>query len=248
MAIRLCSIECCFIHPLETDAYNQSFVDDIRGWNQICDRLHIWDYVINYAHSICPFPNLHVLKPNINFFISNGAAGIYEEACYFTKGSEFQELRSYIIAKTLWDPSYDTDQAIDEFCAAYYGAATPYIRQYINLVHESAQSIADMHVRIFSPPSAGYLTPQVLAKSRELFDQAEAAVREDEQLLHRVQVARLPIMYAQIALAEEGKDVGALAKRFEKIARDEGITRVREGGSLATLDAWLDSLRANRGS
>ena len=227
VAVRLCSIECCFIHPLETDPYNASFVDDIKGWNRICDRLHIWDYVINYAHSICPFPNLYVLKPNINFFINNGVTGIYEEACYFTRGSELQELRSYVIAKLLWDPSYDTDQAIDEFCAAYYGAAGDHVRQYINLVHESAQSIPDMHVRIYSPPSVGYLTPEVLAKSRELFDQGEAAVKDEEKLLHRVQVARLPIMYAQIALATGG----AFVERGDKLVQ-EGHRCDRAGRAL----------------
>ena len=255
VAVRLCSIECCFIHPLETDPFNKAFVDDIRGWNAICDRLHIWDYVINYAHSICPFPNLYVLKPNINFFVNNGVTGIYEEACYFTKGSELQELRTYIMAKTLWDPSYDTDKAIDEFCEAYYGPAARQIREYINLIHESTQQDPKLHVRIYTHPRA-YVFPEVIAESRDLFDQAEEAVKDDERLLHRVQVARLPIIYAEIALAtggvfaerddklvqEGGADVSALAERFEKIARAEGVTRVREGGPLASLDAWLESI------
>ncbi|MFQ6132115.1 MAG: DUF4838 domain-containing protein [Armatimonadota bacterium] len=256
VAVRLCSIECCFIHPLATDPYNASFVDDIVGWSKICDRLHIWDYVINYAHTIMPFPNLYVLKPNINFFIEHGVTGIYEEACYYTKGAELAELRTYVMAKTLWDPSYDTDKAIDEFCAAYYGAAAPYVREYIDLVHESAQSIPDMHVRIYSPPSVGYLTPEVLERSQELFDRAEAAVREDPTLLHRVQVARLPLIYSQIALAQQAVyveqgdqlvpkasvDIPRLAREFERIARAEGLTMVREGGAHRMLDAWLASL------
>ena len=256
VAVRLCSIECCFIHPLETDEYNKTFVDDIEGWNAICDRLHIWDYVINYAHSICPFPNFYVLGPNIDFFIRNGVTGIYEEACYYTPGSELQELRTYVMAKLLWDPSYDTDKAIDEFCRGYWGPAGTYIRQFINTVHESAQSIPDMHVRIYSPPSVGYLTDEVLSKSDALFDQAEAAVADDPVLLHRVEVARLPVLYTRIALAtsgaytrdgdalvqSEGTDVSALAEQFERIARAAGVTKVREGGPLASLDAWLASL------
>jgi hypothetical protein len=252
----LCSIECCFIHPLATDPFNKSFVDDIRGWSKICQRLWIWDYIINYAHSIMPFPNLYVLKPNINFFLQNGVTGIYEESCYYTKGSELQELRNYIIAKTLWDPSYDTDKAIDEFCAAYYGAAAPMVREYINTIQQSAQSLSDVHVRIYSPPSVGYLTPEVLAKSAELFDRAERAVRDDPVLLHRVEVARLPLLYSQIVLGqgstyvEQGDRlvttssaaIPDLARKFERIARAEGVTRLREGGPLADLDAWLESL------
>jgi len=252
----LCSIECCFTHPLGTDPANKSFVDDIRGWSKICKRLWIWDYIINYAHSIMPFPNLYVLKPNINFFEQNGVTGIYEESCYYTKGSELQELRNYIIAKTLWDPSYDTDKAIDEFCAAYYGKAAPDIRAYLNLVQRSAQSNPDMHVRIYSPPSVGYLTPEVLSKSAELFDHAQQAVRDDPVLLHRVEVARLPLLYSQIVLGRgtthvEQDDrlvttssaaIPGLAREFGRIARAEGVTHLREGGPQASLDAWLESL------
>ena len=256
VAIRLCSIECCFIHALENDAYNATFVDDIVGWSKICNRLHIWDYVINYAHTIMPFPNLYVLRPNIDFFINHGVTGIYEEACYYTRGAELAELRTYVMAKTLWDPTYDTDAAIDEFCAAYYGDAGPYIRRFINLVHESAQSIPDMHVRIYSSPNVGYLTQEVLEESERLFNRAEAAVRNDPELLHRVEVARMPLLYSQISLAQsptylerDGRliseataDIPRLARRFERIAKAEGCTRVREGGSANTVDTWLETL------
>lgn len=253
--ICLCSIECCFIHPLETCPDNASFVEDIKGWNRICNRLWIWDYVINYAHSICPFPNLYVLKPNIQFYIKNGVKGIYEESCYFTKGSELQELRNYIIAKTLWDPNYDTDKAIDEFCAAYYGPAAPHIRRYINLIHRETQKDPALHVRIYTHPR-DYVTPEMIREARTLFDEAEAAVRSDPVRLHRVQVARLPILYAEIVLAQSGHwveedgrlvqrnatNIGALAQEFERIARAEGVSMVREGGPDAPLDAWLKSL------
>ena len=256
VAVRLCSIECCFIHPLETDPFNKTFVDDIVGWNEICDRLHIWDYVINYAHSICPFPNLYVLKPNINFFIDHGVTGIYEEANYYSKGGELAELRTYIMAKTLWDPSYDTDVVIDEFLKGYYGRAAKPIRQYLDLVHESAQSKPEMHVRIYSPPGVGYLTPEVLTRSVGLFDEAEGAVRDDATLLHRVQVARLPLIYSRVALSRGGAyredgdrlvqegdaDVGALLDRFERICKAEGVTRVREGGPHAAVEAWLEAM------
>jgi len=253
--ICLCSIECCFIHPLATDPYNASFMEDIKGWSKICDRLWIWDYVINYAHSICPFPNLYVLKPNIQFFLANGVKGIYEESCYFTRGSELQELRNYIIAKTLWDPSYDTDKAIREFCDAYYGAASAQIQRYLRLIHEETQRDPNKHIMIYTHPR-DYVTPEMIARARQIFDEAEAAVRDDAVRLHRVQVARLPIIYAEIVLAQSGKwmekdgklvqeggtDIGALADQFERIARAEGVTMVREGGPDATLDAWLKSL------
>lgn len=253
--ICLCSIECCFIHPLGEDAFNKSFVDDIVGWSRICNRLWIWDYVINYAHSICPFPNLNVLRPNIRFFIGHGVKGIYEESCYYTKGSELQELRNYLLAQALWNPDCDTGKATGEFCAAYYGAAGPFVRRYIDLIHTATQQNAKLHVAIYTHPR-DYVTPEMISQSQALFDHAVAAVKDDPVRLHRVEVARLPIIYAAITLAtagalsehgdrlaqEGGTDVSALAQEFERIARAEGVTMVREGGPDALLDAWLASI------
>jgi len=252
VCVRLCSIECCFIHPLATDEFNATFRDDIVGWSKICDRLYIWDYVINYSHSIMPFPNLYVLKPNIAFFIKNGVKGIYEEACYFTRGAELAELRSYILAKALWDPTYNTDRAINEFLDGYYERAAPYIRLYINLTHAYCQTTTE-HIRINSPPQSKYLNAEVLDKSATLFDHAEKVAANNPTVLHRVEVARLPIIYTRIARALSSRDatdklgreeVLALIERFETIARKEKVTHVREGRpESASLDAWLKRVR-----
>jgi|GEM_PF-290719 len=252
VVVRLCSIECCFVHPLETCPFNASFRTDIQNWAKMSNRLWIWDYVINYAHTIMPFPNLYSLKPNINFYIKNGVTGIYEESDYYTKGGEMAELRTWIMAKTLWDPTYDTDKAIDEFLPAYFGNAAPFIRSYVNLIHKQVKDNPNTHIMIYSPPTAGNLTPEIIKRSNELFDAAEDAVKNDDKLLHRVQVARLPIMYTMIAMGysgyvEDGNALvvpknridGGLAAAFEKIARKEGVTMINEG---TTLDTWLNSL------
>lgn len=256
VCVRLCSIECCFAHPLETDPYNASFVRDIQEWAKRCNRLYIWDYVINYAHSLQPFPNLFVIQPNIDFFTRNHVKGVYEEANYFSKGGELAELRTYLMAKCLWDPKYDTNKALNEFLAGYYGPAARPLRQYLDLIHAPTKN-PDMHLRIYSPPSAGNLTPELIAKAVKLFDEAERRVAGDPVVLHRVRVARLPIMYAQVMLAKgsyrlegeklvvstpAGPDVHGLLDRFEKIARTEGVTRISERRD-GTLDNWLRSSR-----
>jgi hypothetical protein len=237
VVVRLSNIECCFVHPLESDPYNASFREDLEAWAKVTDRLWIWDYVINYAHCILPFPNLYVLKPNIEYFIANSVTGIYEEANYFSPGGELAELRSYVIAKTLWDPSYDTDRAINEFVAGYYGPAATPIRDYIDLIRKEMAARPDLHVRIYAPPEIGYLTPEVLARSAELFDRAEAAAAGDPILQHRVEVARLPVVYAQAMLGKQTRaSREALVNRFERIAQAEGITMV---GEPYPLTRWL---------
>jgi hypothetical protein len=244
VCVRLCSIECCFAHPLDECEANRSFVDDIRGWNKLCDRLYVWDYVINYANSIMPFPDLMVLAPNIRFFVANGVKGMYEEACYFTKGSEWAELRTWIIAKTLWDPSYGTDRAIDEFLAAYYGAAAGTLRGYIDLTQRQVAEHKDWHARIFDKPEMPYLGAEFIVEALRLFDQAEGQVAGSPVQAHRVAVARLPILYLQIVRAKAGDaDAAALVARFEAVARKEGVTMVREWAGAGQLDVWLKAQR-----
>ncbi|MFW6161876.1 MAG: DUF4838 domain-containing protein, partial [Planctomycetota bacterium] len=257
VCVRLCTIECDFARPLDesTHPQNVKFVEDIKGWNRICDRLYIWDYIIDYGHSVMPWPNLYALQGNIQFFVNHGVKGLYEEACYFTRGSEFAELRTWIIAKQMWDPSYDTDRAIDEFLAGYYGPAATPIRRYIDLLHKPVKENPKLYIHIWTPPTAPYLTDEFIAESVKLFDQAEAAVQDDPERLHRVQVARLPIMYVQIATAKmgyreqadalvstRGTDVQALVDRFVTIAKKEGLTRIRENRRTGALDTWLENL------
>ncbi len=254
VTVRLCSIECCFTHPLTTpgDPENEKFVADIREWAKICERLYVWDYVINYSHSIMPFPNLYSLKENINFFVANNVKGIYEEACYFTKGGEFAELRTWIVAKTLWDPTYDTDRAIIEFLTGYYGAAAVPLREYVTLTHEKVRR-ENHHFTIRTPPTAPAFSKELIDRSVALFDQAEAAVKDDPKRLHRVQVARLPITYVRIAQgidklkkrvkgAPSREQIAQWLGAFERVAKKEGITHVREG-QRGEIKAWLKKMR-----
>jgi len=244
VCVRLCSIECCFAHPLETDPFNKTFVDDIRAWNQICNRLYIWDYIINYHHSVMPFPNLRSLRPNIRFFIDHGVKGLYEEACYFTPASEWAELRTWIIAKTMWNPDYDTDWAIDEFLAGYYGPAAWPLRQTIDLVHKQVVEHADWHATIWAKPTSPWLRQEVLDRCVRYFDQAEAAVVDDPVLTQRVAIARLPVRYTRIVTAKPGDaKAAAWLRTFETIARKAGLTTVREHGGTGRLDIWLAAQR-----
>ena len=250
--VRLCSIECCFSHSLDTCPENKSFVEDIVGWSKLTNRLHIWDYVINYRHCLQPFPNLRVLLPNIKFFIDHGVTGIYEEANYFSKGGEFAELRSYIMAKCLWDTDTDVEKAIEEFTDAYYGAAAPMIRQYIANLHDTVCDRNNTHIRIWTSASEMF-NAGFLEDAEELFRQAEAAVSSDPVRLHRVKVAHLGIQYAMLAMSDsrlmlEGEKLVPLLKVDKKTIDDiyatikaEGITHVREGGP-GSAESWVRSV------
>lgn len=255
VAVRLCTVECCFSHPLESCPFNKKFVEDLHGWSKICNRLYIWDYAINFSHSVMPYPNLEVIQPNIDFLVRHGAKGIYEEADFFSTGGELAELRAYLINKALWNPHTDNAKNIREFLDSFYGPAAPFIATYIKNLHELVCGNPDMHIRIETPPSYHLNEPEFLKEAIGLFMAAREAVKDSATFLHRVNVAMLPVIYTQYTLGsrlykrhEKSLELDAesdnreLLTIFEDTVKKEGITKLCEGKGLPPLE-WVTGMR-----
>lgn len=226
--VRLCSIECCFAHPLETCAHNKSFVDDIVAWSKITDNLYLWDYVVSFGHYLLPFPNFDVLGPNAQFFAAHGVKGIFEEGAYQSDAAELSELRAYVLAKVLWNPKADVKKAIQEFTDAVYGEAGPEVREYLDLLQSTVRD-KPIHVTIGANPGAKYLKDDFLDKAEALFDRGAAKVK-DPGALKRLRKARLCLDY--LRLVRTKRTDPAYNKRVEAFfaACDEfGMKQINEG-------------------
>ena len=151
--IRLCSIECCFTHALsdETCAQNREFKKDIEEWAAICDNLYIWDYTYNAETYFSFFPNFDVLWDNVQFYKNHNVTGVFLEGQQVSVSGEFAELRSYLLAKLLWDPDMTEEEYyayMDEFLQYYYGAGWEKIKEYMTTM--TAHAIKhNTHVGIF---------------------------------------------------------------------------------------------------
>lgn len=254
--VRLCSIECSFSQPL-ADERNSAFRDDIIGWSKICNRLYIWDYTTNFRHHIMPHPNLRVLGPNVTFFADHHVKGIFEQGAYTTNGAEMAELRAWVLAKLLWDPSRDGQALIDEFIEGYYGRAAPHIKAYLNVTHDAVEASGDW-LGCFSPHTAKFLNFDTLARGWTCLRAAEQAVQEDPALRFRAQVAQLPVMYTFMMrwdeLRQAAQTSGAAGPmpaaieethgRFMELARKKSITRLDEWNEgFGALDKALERSR-----
>ena len=143
VCIRLCSIECHFNHPLTTENCSvcSAFRYDLVEWSKICENIYIWDYTTDFSYYISFFPNLHVLRENMQFFADHNVKGMFEQGNGQGLSGEFGELRAYLLAKLMMYP-YMTEEEyyahMDEFLAAYYGAGWKNIRSYIDQVSSLA--------------------------------------------------------------------------------------------------------------
>ncbi|MGQ9770267.1 MAG: DUF4838 domain-containing protein [Thermogutta sp.] len=242
--IRLCSIECCFSHPLAKCDLpaNRAFVEDLRGWAKIANRLWVWDYVTDFRHYYLPFPNQRVRNDNIKLFVENNVKGIFEQDTYNTPNSELAALGGYMTAKFLWNPDYDEDLAMNEFLDGYYGAAAPMIRKYIDMLHDRVER-ENIHCNIWIPPTHPHLTDELLAEADQLWQSAEEAVKEDLTLVRRVKIGRMSVDYAileRARLAPDKEPLSSLAKKrfqpFIGAIQMAGVTRLNEWNPLNLND------------
>jgi hypothetical protein len=219
--IMLCSIEMRRDRPFAeaSDTVSTAFVRDVKDWSKIANDIIVWDYVIQFPNLISPFPNLHVLQPNLQFFAENGVTAMFEQGNREV-GGEFAELRTYLISKLLWNPYENVDTLMNDFLSGYYGAAGKPIRKYIDEMREALLA-SDKPLGIFESPnkaSESYLTWPLIDKYGTLFDEAERAVADSADILERVKIARLPLDFAIMEQCKKNfyGDHGAFVKAWDK--------------------------------
>ena len=183
--IRLCSILCCFSHPLDTKKCNGKFYKDLTDWAKICDRLYIWDYATNYVHTCTVFPNFGVIQKNMQIFYENNVKGMYVEGNYYMNrcDTEFGELRAYMISKCMQDPYCDLDKEVAGFCDAYYGPGGKYVKKIVDTFTRHSGSF-DGEMAIYYG-SWACMRPFTAIEARiidGLWKKAENAAETDEQL------------------------------------------------------------------
>ncbi len=241
--VRLCNIECSRNKPFSVLAKDPSnpaceFLRNVREWSAITDRLYLWDYCTNFNNYLQPFPDIYNLAENIRFYRDCGIQGVLEQGNFsYGGGAALDDLKSYVIAKLLWDPDQDVNLLIREFTDGVYGQAAPAMRAYIDLISQAVSGELPMH--IFDRPSAAYLTDALLDECAQLFDQAEKAA-ENETVRERVRRERLSVEFAMAArIANDAERIAAVDALAEKLKHFR-LTEIRE---RQPIEETLDSMK-----
>lgn len=248
--VRICSIECCFAHPLSDSKCkeNADFQKDILDWQKICNRIYVWDYTTNYANYNGPFPDFGVLDKNMKFYVENNVKGMYAEGNYQAAESngEFAELRSYLLSRLMWDPYMENyDDEMLGFCCAYYGEAGPYIKQYIDMTVANTGTL-NTHMTIYrdmKDKSVLRLNLIERYQMNALWEKAKNCNLTEEQL-KRVQLSEISWRYwksnnrvCEFTSLQSGVKRAEQNKQLYKDMKRLGITRLSEGeGGLLSSD------------
>jgi len=217
VVVRLCNIECCFAHPLNAGCpQNQSFMEDLSGWSKIAPHLFIWDYVVDYAQYMAPWPNFQVLGPNIQTFRDNHAIGVFEEAQYQSAGGEFDEMKSWVLTKLLWNPQQDVNDLVKDYIYGVYGKAAPKVMAYYLLCQSVVKP--DTHFGIYIKEHDPIYSDEFIKKGLNLLDDAKK-VADNVQIAARVDRVNMQLLYLQsVRDPEEAISDGTWAE-FVRLAR-----------------------------
>jgi len=236
--ITLCSIECDRSGPITEKCTD--FAEDIRAWNAITNNIRIWDYTTQFTNFLAPFPNMHTLKPNIEFLSDNNAKWIFEQ--HSNNPSELFELRSYITAKLLWNPTLNYNDLLTEFTNGYYGDAGVYVKNYVDLVHQKIQENPDFFLFLYGDPSQGFdsfLNPELLATYDGFFRDALLAVKDNAVLTKRVKEASISVNYAILEASKKG-----LTNELSLVVNGDGAEKLINPAVSNRLEAFLATCKA----
>ena len=213
--IMLCDIDCCREVTLTENASGQAFMKAMKGWSEKTRNIFVWDYGINFDNYLVPFPNFHIMAENIRLFRDHHTQMHFSQIAG-SRGGDFAEMRTWLVAKLMWNPDADMEELLQTFINGYYGEAAPYIYRYVKMV-EGALMGSGQRLWIYDSPVShkyGMLKTVLMDRYKALFDQAEAAVKDDSTHLARVQRTRLPLLYSELEIERTNAD-----KDFESLTQ-----------------------------
>ena len=251
--IQLCSIECCVLHPINDPncKKNVQFCQDLANWGAMCKNISIWNYNTNFSNYLLPCPNLWVIEPNIRYFVANNAMGIFMQAAGNALGAELSDLRNYVMANLLWDPTRSGRKLIDEFLDLHYGRSAGPIRRFIHLTHENALA-SGLHPNCFGRAKNYAIDESIARAGLDAFAEA-MELAENDAVRARVEKASICAYRAAIEPIWYAKDkskvdpvlvqrMRPLVKRFLELCDTYGITNASERSKIEAESERLERI------
>lgn len=233
VVIRLCGAG----DPLST--VDKDFKKLVEEWAMISNQLFIWTYVTNFKNFLLPYPNLPVLAPNIRFFADNKTVGVFMQGDGETVCGDFVELRAWLLAHLMWNPSLDEKILIREFMDGYYGPASRPLQQYLEFIRNIAEK---RNVKLNTHSPSAWLNLEDLIQSDKFFEEATQNVKDDPILSRRVRKAKISLDYVwikQYQWMQAKETVNKMLPSVQKITE-------RYNNLLNTFSEFKEKKRAER--
>ena len=147
--VRYAPISRCYVHDCDATSkecpQNYECGYYLNGWADLCKsgnaQLWIWDYNADWNCTIAPYPNIEAMVHDIQYYKDIGVSGIYLQSNdrHLDCNTEFGDLRLYLEGVLLENPDADMEKEAEFFLNEFYGAAAPYIAEYVHITVEQAK-------------------------------------------------------------------------------------------------------------
>lgn len=219
-----------------TDIYrpwsgNEKICREFGGWRKIAPNIGVWDYGLCW--DMKPMPNFEVLHENIRYWRASGVRGVLIQETEVNRVN-FQELRAWVLAKLLWNPSYDLERLVAEFMRGHYGPAGDAMLEYYHL---QIAVYRDFKKRDRpNEPASLRFDESVVASFRKALQKAWRAADGDETV--RARIAQEACAFLALPLSGCSRD------KIETYRKDLALMRKLTERYAIALDAVNDSSRS----
>lgn len=244
--VRLCQ-HACYFHGIDCPALGAEFRQALLDWRASAKNVFVWHYGVNFWNYLAPNPNLAALAGDLKRYARDGINGVMVQCDLQSPGGELAELRQYLCAQLLWDPTRDPLEIRREFCAGYYGSAAGDVLEFLAAMDRWGSSMPQ-HVPMNGWDPAALTPPEFVAAGLATLGRALDAAGGEPQR-NRVAKLLLPLWYLQLQWPDrfglDPKDGAAVLARFRAVVERNSITTISEGPPNAA--AFLDQMQARYG-
>lgn len=234
----LCTDAHAWSHPNLFVWETEKFSGSMRRWQAVGAKMVIWDYPSSFVY-MQPNINLHVVAENVRWFARHGATGIFYQCMHnWNRAADHSYLRGWVWAQQAWDPELDTAALVRDFNYGFYGVAAPPMQRYDDMLQAAWREWRRNRSR------KGYTGPvdeDFAARGLALMEEAMRLAGSDAELVRRIEIAKLPLLFVTLQAGMRGELAPYLAMvdEFERIARGANAVFVENAFQSPDLDAKL---------
>ena len=173
----------------------------ISAWRKIVKHMDIYFYFPSDDYW-SPAPCDYSGAENIKWAAQNGFDHMYLAISGYGNsfGSESMNIRSWVYARLMWDPTLNTQELFDDFISGYYGPAAAVVKQAIQLTHKNIYDEKGNFIKHENGDIVPfYVNPAVVRQVNGLFEKTYSTLPESDYKKH-LSFAWIPYLWADFWL------------------------------------------------
>jgi hypothetical protein len=210
----------------------------MKRWQKAGAKMVIWDYPSDFAY-MQPNLNLPVVNENVRWYAEHGATGIFYQCMHnWNRAADHSYLRGWVWAQQAWDPTRDTRDLVRDFTYGFYGQAAGPMQEY---ERQLWQAWKEWRRHRNEQGYKGPVDAEFAARGLALMAEAKVLAGDNGELLRRIDIARLPLLFVTLQVGRKGglDAYLALTDEFERIAKGANVTFVENAFQAPDLEPKL---------